>query len=184
MKVFIAGARSITTMDSFVTNKLCSIRNKHFDVLVGDCYGIDSVVQSFFAGCSYPKVTVYASNGKARNNVGKWLVKSIYVPSTVRGFDFFRQKDVAMANDADIGFMIWDGESRGTLCNILTLAKRGKTVLVYNPKRQSPIVVRSSYDVEKLIPMCSETSKRECSRFLKSEVTSHTADAEQLSMFS
>ena len=76
-------------------------------------------------------VTVYASNGRARNNVGRWPVKNIPVAPAARGFEFFRQKDIAMANDADIGFMIWDGKSRGTLCNILTLAEQWKRVLVY-----------------------------------------------------
>ena len=37
MKIFIAGARSITDIDNFVINKLRSICDKGFDVLVGDC---------------------------------------------------------------------------------------------------------------------------------------------------
>ena len=93
MKIFIAGARSNTIIDNIVIHKLRSICDKGFDVLVGDCYGIDTVVQSYFADHAYSNVTVYASNGRARNNVGRWPVKNIPVVSATRGFEFFRQKD-------------------------------------------------------------------------------------------
>lgn len=182
MSVFKAGAPSITTVDSFVINKLHSICDKHFDVLVGDCYGVDTAIQSFFADCSYPKVTVYSCNGKARNNVGRWLTKDIQVASTIRGFEFYRQKDIAMANDADIGFMIWDGESRGTLHNILTLAERNKMVLVYIPKHQMPIVVRSLDEADKLIPACEENAKRKYYKLRKSKAATPTTNTEQLSI--
>lgn len=176
MKIFIAGARSITDIDNFVINKLRSICDKHFDVLIGDCYGVDTIVQSFFAECSYPNVTVYASNGKARNNVGKWPVKNVPVTSTARGFEFFRQKDIAMANDADIGFMIWDGKSCGTLCNIPTLAEPGKTVLVYLQKDMLRVTIRSLTDAQKLIPMCDS----EAGRVIQARVAT---TVEQITMF-
>lgn len=184
MKIFIAGARSIVTADPYVISKLHSICDKHFDVLIGDCSGVDTVVQSFFAGCSYPKVTVYASNGKARNNVGGWYTKDIRVPTTVRGFEFFRQKDIAMANDADIGFMIWDGESRGTLYNIFTLAEQNKAVLVYLPKRQAPLSIRSLDEAEKLVPMCEESAKREYRKLINRKAAESPMPTEQLSLFS
>lgn len=184
MKIFIAGARSITTVDSFVINKLHSICDKHFDVLVGDCYGVDTVIQSFFANCAYQKVTVYASNGAARNNVGKWMTKSIPVASTTRGFEFFRQKDIAMANDADLGFMIWDGESRGTLHNIMTLAEQKKTILVYLPKIQLSIAIHSLDDAEKLLPICDVKAKREYQKLIKRKGVKNSSATEQMSMLS
>lgn len=176
MKIFIAGARSITIIDNFVINKLRSICDKGFDVLVGDCYGIDTVVQAYFADRAYSNVTVYASNGRARNNVGRWPVKNVPVASATRGFEFFRQKDIAMANDADMGFMIWDGKSRGTLCNILTLAEQGKTVLVYLQKDMLYVTIRSLADAQKLIPMCNS----DASRVIQAKVV---ATAEQITMF-
>lgn len=36
-----------------------------------------------------------------------------------------------MAKDADMGFMIWDGKSRGTLNNMLDLVLQNKTCEVY-----------------------------------------------------
>ena len=63
MKIFIAGARSITSLDDNVQKKLMSIYNKNYNVFVGDCYGIDTAVQNFFMKLRYKNVTVYASNG-------------------------------------------------------------------------------------------------------------------------
>jgi hypothetical protein len=39
-------------------------------------------------------------------------------------------KDLHMAREADYGFMIWDGQSSGTLSNILELLEMGNKVLV------------------------------------------------------
>ena len=37
-----------------------------------------------------------------------------------------------MTNKADCGFMIWDGKSKGTLCDISDLKSKEKRVVVYN----------------------------------------------------
>jgi hypothetical protein len=34
---------------------------------------------------------------------------------------FYKQKDIAMANDCDCGYMVWGGKSRGTKNNIIRL---------------------------------------------------------------
>ena len=47
VKIFIAGAKSINSLDAFVQKKLMSICQKNYDVVVGDCYGVDFLVQSF-----------------------------------------------------------------------------------------------------------------------------------------
>ena len=59
------------------------------------------------------------------------MVHNVPVPASVRGFEFYKQKDIAMANTADYGFMIWDGESKGTLNNMINLISRNKPVMVY-----------------------------------------------------
>jgi len=131
MKIFIAGARAITRLDDNVKNKLSSICEKGYDVLVGDANGVDSSVQKFYADRKYDNVTVFASNGSARNNLGEWNVENVPVTNNLRGFEFYEQKDIAMANTADYGFMIWNGESKGTLNNILNLISQNKTCGVY-----------------------------------------------------
>ena len=80
---------------------------------------------------------MYASNGKVRNNAGGWQIKSIPVVNDVSGYAFYAAKDKAMVADADYGFMLWDGRSRGTRENINNLTKLGKNTLVYNTEEES-----------------------------------------------
>ena len=65
MKVFIAGARSVQTLDNEVIKRLHQISEKEYDVLIGDCSGVDTAVQRYYTHVGYQRVTVFASNGKA-----------------------------------------------------------------------------------------------------------------------
>ena len=159
MKIFIAGARSVTCLDSAVLKKMYSIYQKGYYVLVGDCYGVDSAVQKFYSDLGYGNVAVYASNGRARNNVGRWRVTSVPAPATSHGFSFYRQKDIAMANDADCGLMIWDCQSIGTLNNIVSLALQSKIVVVYLTNAQKMIVLKSIDDVNALMLHCAQKTR-------------------------
>lgn len=159
MKVFIAGARSIKTFGEAIEEKLISIYDNKLDVLVGDCYGVDSAVQQFYSKLNYRNLTVYASNGIARNNIGNWEVKNITVNSSAKGFDFYKQKDIAMAQNADCGFMIWDGKSKGTLNNIINLIKNDKKVQVYLTHFNIVKVVRNQAALDELITLCPSGTK-------------------------
>lgn len=65
MKIFVAGARSITELDDDMQQRVNSICDKDNDIIVGDSYGVDAAVQELCAKRVYNKVTVYASNGEA-----------------------------------------------------------------------------------------------------------------------
>ena len=131
MKIFIAGPRAINDLDNNIEKKLNNICEKEYDVIVGDADGIDSSVQKFLNRKKYKNVTIYASKGVARNNYGNWEVKNIPVDKKVTGFEFYATKDLSMAKNADVGMMIWDGESRGTFNNIINLLKLEKVVILY-----------------------------------------------------
>lgn len=131
MKVFIAGPRIIRSLDENILKKLNSICNKNYEILVGDANGIDSSVQQHLTSLKYSNVKVYSSNGIVRNNYGNWQVKSITVDNNIKGFDFYAQKDLEMVKDADMGFMIWNGESKGTFNDIVNLLKINKNVVMY-----------------------------------------------------
>ena len=133
MKVFVAGSRFINRLDKPVIDQLESIIAHESDILVGDCNGVDTAVQEFCAKRHYDRVTVYASNGRARNNVGNFTVKDVPVGPNVHPTDYYKQKDISMAVDADCGLMVWDGKSRGTKDNIDMLMKMKKPVLVFIP---------------------------------------------------
>ena len=166
MKIFIAGARSVQQLDDLVLQRMMSIYQKGYDVLVGDCYGVDSSVQKFYSDLGYNNVVVYASNGKARNNIGKWNIHSVSVPSYIKGFDFYKQKDLAMAKEADYGFMIWDGESRGTLNNTINLVSQNKRVLIYFIPQKKMIVINDFDDLNALIEQCLPTTQALYSKML------------------
>ena len=100
-------------------------------MLIGDASGVDSAVQKFYNNLSYGNVIVFASDGRARNNIGSWEIRKIDVPNHTRGFNYYAEKDKAMAEDADNGFMIWNGESKGTLNNIINLLNAEKHTIVY-----------------------------------------------------
>ena len=77
---------------------------------------------------SYKNVTVYCSGDMPRNNAGGWSV--VALKSDKRGYEFYRQKDIAMTVDCDCGYMIWDGISKGTMQNIEDLKRAGKPVKI------------------------------------------------------
>ena len=131
MKVFIAGPRAIKNLDENINNKLENICKEEHEILIGDADGIDSCVQKFLNGENYRNVRVYASKGKVRNNYGNWNVQNVYVEDGITGFEFYAKKDLAMAQNADIGFMIWNGKSKGTFTNMVNLLNLGKKVVMY-----------------------------------------------------
>jgi len=131
MKIFIAGPRAVSELNHAITNRIDNIIKQDFEILVGDASGIDSAIQRECYNKGYKSVKVYASNGSARNNVGNWKVELVDVPNRLKGFEYYAAKDYQMAVDADYGFMIWNGKSKGTLNNMINLLKFNKMVILY-----------------------------------------------------
>jgi len=151
MKVFIAGPRAISKLNSEALKRIDNIINNQFTILIGDATGVDKAVQNHCSDKHYRNVNIYATNGKARNNIGQWEVISIQIGNQTKGFDFYVAKDLAMANEADYGFMIWNGKSKGTLNNIINLTLLNKKVLVYYTPQKKFYVLRSIDDVKELL---------------------------------
>ena len=150
MKVFIAGPRAIKTLNKSVKERLSNILENNFTIFVGDANGIDKQIQQFCFDKNYKSVKVFASNGKARNNIGNWEVENVTVPPKLKGFDFYAAKDLEMARVADYGFMIWNGKSKGTLNNIFNLVKFNKKSLVYLTTTKQFYVINNNDDIEDL----------------------------------
>jgi hypothetical protein len=128
--VFIGGSRRLSRLNAVIRGRLDNIIERKNAVIIGDANGGDRAVQAYLAERGYRSVTVYCTNADCRNNVGQWPVRSI-AATDQRGFDFYALKDAAMAGDAECGFMLWDGKSKGTLFNIRRLLAAGKPVVVY-----------------------------------------------------
>ena len=160
LKVFIAGPRAVTSLNPVVSDRITGLIQNGATILVGDASGVDSLVQQCFVDLNYRNVVVYASNGKARNNIGKWEIRNVPAGEKTKGFDFFACKDLKMAEDADYGFMIWNGKSKGTLSNMVNLVRLGKEVLVYFIPHKKFYKINSMGGVQELTSICgSETGR-------------------------
>lgn len=112
MKIFISGSRSVIKLpaDLYISKKDI--------VLVGDCYGVDLLIQQY---CRDRNILFYVYY------IGKYprcFIKG-GKKIQVRG-DLYVHKDIQMSQDCDYGIAIWDGFSRGTKNNILRLKSLGK----------------------------------------------------------
>ena len=91
------------------------------------------------------------ANGNARNNHGDWFVQNVSVEPNITGFEFYAKKDLEMAKKADIGFMIWNGKSRGTFNNIVNLLKMNKEVVLYYDATNYFYHLRDMNDLNKFL---------------------------------
>jgi hypothetical protein len=136
MKVFIGGSRKISKINQQIKIRIDNIINKNFIILIGDANGVDKSIQAYLFSKNYKNVFIFCVNKQCRNNIGSWGIRHIEYDSTMRDYKYYSSKDIVMAKEADFGFMIWDGESKGTLNNIVNLLKQKKRVLVYfSPKK-------------------------------------------------
>lgn len=145
MKVFVGGSKSLKALPEEMLAKLREYMSQGAEFLVGDCWGADALIQSFLAEVNYRDVTVYATEGAARNNLGDWEVHAVKPDLSgwgrrfcrSDGYGYYHSKDKAMALDADFAYMAWDGRSKGTFVNLVTLALLGKPVEVVSGNSDS-----------------------------------------------
>jgi hypothetical protein len=151
MKVFIGGSRSINVFNEDIHKLLYNEFNDGSEILVGDAAGVDSEIQRFCVLKKYNKVIVYASNGRVRNNIGNFPVKSIRAEGKLSPLEFYTKKDIAMAEDADYGIVIWDGKSLGTFNQIYRLVKQEKFCYVYLMENHTIYGINGENDLRSLI---------------------------------
>ena len=83
-----------------------------------------------------------------------------------------------MAVDAVYGFMIWDGASRGPLSNLVNLAVRGKSSLVYLHPIKKMVCLKNLDDVNSLVSKCPTRTRQLYQRVVSAQHTNN-----QLSVF-
>lgn len=117
-KIFISGSRTINDYEVVATH-LLNVVSEDDIVLVGDCEGVDTLVQKF-CDCHDIQFIVYYVGIKPRNAIGT-------SPKLKKCFGFNQKaKDIQMSIDCEYGFAIWDGKSKGTESNIIRLREMGK----------------------------------------------------------
>jgi hypothetical protein len=162
-RVFLGGSRKMSRLNEAIRARLEELVRRGMQVLIGDANGADKAMQRQLAEWEYPHVVVYHVGSAPRNNEGPWPTYHVVTPPRARGFDFYSAKDRVMADAAECGIMLWDGESRGTLANVENLARDGKPVSVYVGPRRRFINVRSAPDIGSLVsdaPMTTELGRR------------------------
>jgi len=146
--VFVAGSRTLSKLNEQVRTRLDNIVKQNFTVLVGDANGADKAVQRYLADQDYKHVVVYCMD-VCRNNVGNWRTRAHNTESSRRhDRQYYGIKDLAMAKDAECGFMIWDGVSKGTLTNVVNLLKTKKRVLLYSAPQKDFFTIRTREDLD------------------------------------
>jgi len=63
-----------------------------------------------------------------------------------------------MAKEATHGLMLWDGDSKGTLNNIVSLVKHEKPVVVFFGPTRSFVTVRTREDIAHLLAKCDPSA--------------------------
>ena len=111
--------------------------NFGYKFVIGECKGSDLETQKFLAENGYKNVVVYYSGDRARVNIGSWEEKKIGANKFEKGYELYKRKDEQMAIDADEGFMILKGATRGSMANIERLVALKKRCLVAFPDKSA-----------------------------------------------
>lgn len=132
--VFISGSSKIKHLNKEMTDvldKLIALTPRP-EVIIGDCYGVDELVQKYLKKHNYENVTVYCSSQEPR-----WKCCSYdkYVSlwdkaQGKQGEDFYQVKDKAMCEACDYAIAFWNGVSYGVKCNIERLKSMKKQILI------------------------------------------------------
>ena len=168
-KVFIGGSRAVSRLNSTIREKLDDFISRRCAILIGDANGADKAVQEHFADRQYPHVVVYCMS-HCRNNLGNWPTRHVEAPGARKDFAYYAAKDLAMAQDAKCGVMLWDGRSKGTLNNVQQLLRQGKKALVYLAPEKVFHKLSTTQDMEELLGRCDSDSVQEAQRRIRAQL--------------
>jgi hypothetical protein len=160
MKVFIGGSRRISRLSSEVHRRLDELLAKNLPIVVGDAPGVDKSVQQYLYEKGYRHVEVFCAGDRCRNNLGNWPINQAAVHSSRRDFNFYATKDLRMSEEASFGLMIWDGESAGTLMNVLRLIKQNKDVVIFEAPKNRFLELKSESEWKEFFSACSDEVRR------------------------
>lgn len=169
--VFIGGSRRASRLNAHVQKRLDTIIKKEFPIIIGDANGADKAVQQYLHSKHYQYVEIFCSGEICRNNIGDWRTRNIPVETRKRDAQFYSAKDRVMAQEATIGFMLWDGKSVGTLLNLFRLLKLNKKVSIYNAPEKKFEEFRNLTEWEKFLTSLDTGLQRNIEQRTKLETT-------------
>ena len=167
MKAFIFGTRQINEgeekwqLSESISSHLDELMSNETEILLDDQGGAVRLVQEFLSSAKYKPVTVCVAGSKnwRLNNAGNWPEKHYVVHGESRGYLYGIEKEFGMAEEADCGLALWDGEDFCTFTNMLCLCALGKACKLYLIEEDSWIDVNS---IEDLRAHCRASYKTGC----------------------
>ena len=134
MKIFISGSKSISKLPELAKIFIDQFIENNDEILVGDCYGVDAVVQKYLDSKGYSNVTIYCSGETPRNNfvTGAKVRSCAEAAKGLTRSAFHYVKDIQMTQDCDQALVVWDGKSKGTAENIRRVKEMGKPYRIIN----------------------------------------------------
>lgn len=180
MKVFIGGSRHIARLPEEVIPRLQNIVVAEGTILIGDANGADKAVQQYLHEMDYKNVVVYYVGSQIRNNLGGWNTQNIECDSKKKDFYYYTCKDLAMSVDAEYGFMLWDGNSKGTINNALNLLRKNKSLLLFHSKKREFKTLKDMEDLRLLLHDSSGGLKERLILELKMKEFSHELSQQSL----
>jgi len=130
--VFLSGTRKVERLPGEVTELLEEFIASGDKFIVGDAPGSDTAFQRYLVKQRVNKVVVYSSASHVRNNLGNWPSQFVDSGLKTKTNAMHAAKDRRMAQLCDLSIAIWDGQSAGTLANVLDVIDQGKTAFLYN----------------------------------------------------
>lgn len=144
-RVFVSGTWKISSEDQGyyreklpdeVTKFLDDAMTKGSNFVIGDCVGVDAMVQKYLADRRYKNVDIYVTGDEVRNNADNgdlnWVIHNIASDAEYGSDEYHRAKDIAMSDDSDSGLaIILDNGANSTRDNIERLANKNKDVTIY-----------------------------------------------------
>jgi hypothetical protein len=158
-KVVFGGSRRLGRLNDAIRERADNIVAREYLVLIGDANGADRAMQEYLAQKTYPHVLVFCAGSTCRNNVGRWETRFVPSDKPRRSFESYVVRDKKMIEEADYGFMVWDGKSKGTLNNIINLLDTAKPVLVYFSPNSTFLTLKSMHDLTDFLSSCDGQAK-------------------------
>lgn len=165
--VFLSGSRRIARIGEEVRGRIDNMVQSRLSVITGDANGADRAMQAYLHEIGYADVTVYYVGAAPRNNVGSWPTKNVPVDGKLSGREFYSQKDQAMARIADLGFVLWDGKSSGSVQNMLWLLLQNKTVVVFYAPEKQFYNLRTEGEFSDLLSKCDGAALSDIGRKIR-----------------
>jgi len=181
MKIVLGGSRHLEFIPNQITDRILEWVENSYEFLVGDAPGTDRAFQLFLSSQKYPAVTVYTSADEIRNNLGNWQVEKVESGLKSKSSAVHAFKDRKMSQIADVGLMIWDCKSAGTLSNVIDLLEQGKNCFIWVAPDSDLYQFDNSASLDKWMasyPEVRDEALKRLSTFRKREVKRVNEDSQ------